>query len=292
MELTRFENLGASIRLLGGSKVTAELVKALELGVKDADPNDVVAGDSGIFFLSDEGALTRVLVNIVDKSTSSRYVTAKQRALIESGKFDDDELVESLHKYHLVRCKTIERAEEQGWRDKYKLSHRADGRFYYRFLANNEVIAERKDQRLLVCKNCLSAAAAADAIGRPASREDFKPNDFLNALEGNKVVGLPDRGEFAEQSVPNKYARDWRLIANALKRRKNFRCEGLNCPSRDLSDRASRRFLHAHHKDLDKTNNDFSNLEALCIYCHAQEPGHEHMKLSPDYRAYRRTLLN
>jgi len=290
MNITRFENFEAAIRLLGGTKVPAELIRALELGVKDVRPEDIVVGDHGIYYLSDDGILTRVLVNIVDKTLSRRYMSADQLAMVESGDFDNDELVESLHKYHVLRCKTLENAEKHGWRDKYKMSHRSDGRFYYRFLENNQVFEERKDQRLYVCKNCLSAAAAAGLVDASVERESFEAGEFLDADDGQNTIGLREQGEFAEQSVPNKYVQDWRLIANMLKHKKKYRCEGLGCPNRDLGSSKLRRFLHAHHRDMDKANNVFSNLEALCVYCHAQQPGHDHMKSSADYLSYRRLL--
>jgi len=286
MEVTRFENFEAAIRLLGGTKVPPELVEALQLGVKDARPEDVIAGHDGVYYLSDDGILTRVLVNIVDKAITRRYMSPAQFGLFEKAQFEDDDLVESLHKYHFLRCKTLENAEKHGWRDKYKMSHRTDGRFHYRFLEKNEIRAERQNQRLYACKNCLSAAIANGTIDASVERETFEPHELLQPDEGNKTIGLPEQGEFAEQSVPNKYARDWRLIANALKRKKKYRCEGLGCPNRDLSNQGLRRFLHAHHRDMDKTNNAFSNLEALCIYCHAQQPGHDHIKSTSDYRSY------
>lgn len=286
MKLTTFEKLEIAIRLLGGKKVSAELVEALYMGTKDVHPEDVIVGDFGVYYLSDEGVLSRVVVHIVDKSLTSRYVGPKLREMVSRGDFENSELIENLHKYHLVRCNTLERAENEGWRDKYKMSNRQDGRFHYRFIEENAVREVREDQRLYVCKNCLKDVIDTGYLDRGTRREEFEPKAFLTSEDGGDLVGLEERGEYAEHSLPNMYADDWPLIARALKRKKKFRCEGLSCPHRDLSDPGLQRFLHAHHADMDKSHNSFSNLEALCIYCHAKQPGHEQIRSMPDYRRY------
>lgn len=286
MKLTRFENLEAAIRSLGGSKVTAELVKAFNTGTKDVDPDDIIVGDFGIYWLSDEGVLTKVVVHIVDKSLSGSYVRSELVDLVNRAEFEDESLIPDLHKYHLVRCNTLERAENEGWRDKYKMSNRQDGRFFYRFVKDGQVKVTREDQRLFVCKNCLADVISTGFVAPGTTRDTFEPGKFLDTEEGGEFVGLDEQGEFAEHSLPNMYADDWRAIARTLKRKKKYRCEGADCPSRDLSSPKLRRYFHAHHKDMDKSNNRFSNLEALCIHCHAHQPGHEHMLSSKDYRDY------
>jgi hypothetical protein len=286
MKLTTFDNLEAAIRLLGGTKVSVELIRSLELGTKDVRPEDVIVGDFGIYYLSDDGVLSRVVVHIVDKSLTGRYVKPELRTMVEREDYENDALVEDLHKYHLVRCNTLERAEREGWRDRYKMSNRKDGRFHYRFLEEKKVREVREDQRLYVCKLCLNDVIDTGYVNAGTDREHFEPQSFLTTADAHDLVGLEEQGEYAEHSLPNMYVDDWRLIARSLKQKKRFRCEGPNCPRRDLSDQSIQRYLHAHHVDMDKSHNRFSNLQALCIYCHANEPGHSHMKATPDYRRY------
>ena len=292
MKFTRFDKLELAIRELGGSKVSAEFVKALSLGELDANPEDLISGDAGIYYLSPEGALTRVIIHIVDKDIRGPYFNAKLRQLIYNGQFDDDALVEQLHKFHLVRCRTIESAETGGWRDRYKMSNRRDGRFYYRFISDSDVYKELVDQRLYICMNCLHRIADAGVIPHGMQKQQFVPKIFFEYTDADEMVGIGEYGEYGSQSVPNKYAKDWPLIAKSLKKKKGFQCEGLDCPHRDLSAPAMRKYLHAHHKDLDKSNNDFSNLEALCVYCHANEPNHSHMKGTRQYREYCDSILS
>lgn len=292
MKFTRFEKLELAIQELGGSKVSREFVKALSRGEVDVNSEDLISGDAGIYYLSPAGALTRVIIHIVDKDIQGRHFNTELRRLIDKGQFDDDSLVESLHKFHLVRCSTIERAESERWRDRYKMSNRRDGRFYYRFISDSDVYKELTDQRLFICMNCLSKITDAGVIPRGMHKQQFVPKIFFEYADADKMVGIEERGEYGSQSVPNKYAKDWRLIADNLKKNKGFQCEGVDCPHRDLSAPAMRKYLHAHHKDLDKSNNDFSNLEALCVYCHANEPNHSHMKGTRQYKEYSDFVLS
>jgi len=286
MKLTRFDKLEVAIRLIGGTKVSAALVRALSTGTKDVSPDDLITGEQGIYYLTDEGVLTRVIVNVVDKNIRGRYFKPEWRAFVEKAEYEAETLVEGLHRYHLVRCNTIERAENEGWRDKYKMSHRRDGRFFYRFIADDKVHRESKDQRLHFCMNCLRRLAEAGIVPAGIEKGDFEPRMFFDYAEANEVTGLKEGGEYAEHSVPNKYAKDWRLIAQRLKEKRGFRCEESDCLHPDLSAPNLRRFLHAHHVDMDKSNNNFSNLQLLCIGCHAEQPGHSHMKGTRDYKEY------
>lgn len=52
----------------------------------------------------------------------------------------------------------------------------------------------------------------------------------------------------------------------------------------DLTERKS--FLHTHHKDGYKSNNQRGNLQALCIGCHLTKPDHTHLRNLPDYRKF------
>ncbi len=155
MKFTRFEMLELAVRSLGGSKAIAKLAKEISEGLKDVSVDDIVLGDAGIYYVSETGELTRVLVNIVDKNYRGRFFKPEYRDLVQNGEFDDGGLVEQLHRYHLVRCRTIETAESEGWRDKYKMSNRRDGRFFYRFLTDSDVYYKRTDQLLYSFQNCL-----------------------------------------------------------------------------------------------------------------------------------------
>ena len=149
MKFTDFSKLKIEIAALGANPVAANLEKALiGRGISvEHDSDKIVVGAHGIY-LVDQGVAVKVVLHIVDMNLSSSY-SRKVLALVDNGDFESPDLIEAIHKYHVLKCKTIENAERHGWRkDRYKMSRRNDGSFYYRFLMNNNVYVEREAQKL------------------------------------------------------------------------------------------------------------------------------------------------
>jgi hypothetical protein len=115
MDLTSFKNLKRAVNELGASPILAKLDKQL-IGkgiVIDTNADQVVVGENGIYYVDPSGILTKTVVHIVDMSVKARY--ARQlRTAVEQGDFESDYVLDKIHKYHLMRCKTIETAEEGG----------------------------------------------------------------------------------------------------------------------------------------------------------------------------------
>lgn len=62
------------------------------------------------------------------------------------------------------------------------------------------------------------------------------------------------------------YTRDWEIISRGIRERNNYTCElcGLH-----ISNPYDQHFIHVHHKNGRKTDNRDSNLQCLCLRCHA-----------------------
>lgn len=286
MKFTDFEKLRLVIEVLGASPVIANLenqFKGEGLSVHENIAR-IVIGDEGIYHIDPSGLLTKVIVNIVDKNISSRYA-AELSQLVHNNDFESLKLLSDVHKYHLLKCKVIERAENEGWRDKYKMNRRTDGTFFYRFIENNEVYLERENQRLYVCKICLKEINRL--LGSSDTREIFDIDDFFSSsvYETNR---LPEKGNYSHLCAPNIYQNDWSEISKRYRALIHYQCENPDCPSPDLLSQNLHQYLHTHHLSLDKSNNQYSNLKALCVYCHANQPNHEQMKKTLDYIQYKR----
>lgn len=63
------------------------------------------------------------------------------------------------------------------------------------------------------------------------------------------------------------YTRDWEQISKNFREEHLFTCNRCGLRIDDLFDR---QYIHCHHKDGNKLNNNSSNLECLCIECHSQ----------------------
>ena len=75
-----------------------------------------------------------------------------------------------------------------------------------------------------------------------------------------------------EEIGGNEYSEDWEIISRNYRSSIGYRCEICGV---DLSNKTD--LLHTHHITGNKQNNDPSNLQALCILCHAMHPGHNNL---------------
>ena len=282
LKLTRFENLHRAIQRLGAEQSVERLIKEIASGKKEIDPDKLLYGEDGIFFVDSRGILSRILLHICDKNISSRFFKDGPRVAFDARDFEHKSLIWAIHKYHLINCETLDRAKREGWREKYVISPRRDGRFYYRYTNGLQVLVTNEDQRLDVCGNCIKDLNARWQT--TFVKRGFLPTHFFSheAIQS----GIQYGGERqAENCPPNIYARDWSLISEKYRQLVNYQCEGDHCNFRDLSSPNLRRFLHCHHKNFAKSDNSMSNLMALCIHCHAEEPMHE-LKKTPDYQTF------
>jgi len=285
MKFTLFVKLQDEVQKLGATPVSVRLEKLLTgQGIPvTAHSKEIVVGSSGIYHLHPDGSLTKVVIHIVDKNLSSEY-SQKIRPYVHSGDFTSLELIKGLNKYHLVNCGTIERADREGWRkDRYRMSRRTNGTFYYRYIENNTVCKIKKNQKLSVCKNCLKIINEISGNNFNVSNfnlEKFLSSDFII------INRLHEQGQYEDMCAPNIYKSDWSEISKKYRELVKYQCENPNCPNRDLSDPKFHKYLHTHHVSQEKSNNNYSNLKAYCIYCHAQQPNHKQLLNTPDYNRY------
>jgi hypothetical protein len=281
MKLTKFDKLKLAIEALGASPVVSDLVKKLKGDGVDIDASSTVVTDNGIYYIDKTGLLTKVVIHIVDKPLDGHWANNLYK-FVSNGQFESSELIDEIHKFHVLNCMTIKRAESEGWVDRYKGSKRTDGRFFYRFLKDNRVLSEQLDQELNICKNCLKLVS--QHVGGEISVEKFDLDEFFSVHGVMAPLDIPVVDEMA--CAPNIYQDDWPDISTAFKKIRNYKCEGEHCPHPNLSESSLKRYLHTHHVSMDKTNNQISNLKALCIYCHANQPNHSQLKASKDYKDY------
>ena len=65
----------------------------------------------------------------------------------------------------------------------------------------------------------------------------------------------------------------WDPFSRAYRAEKDNRCEscGIQLQGENTY------YLDPHHIDKDRRNNEKSNLRVLCVLCHANQQGHQHM---------------
>ncbi|MBK9488798.1 MAG: hypothetical protein IPO07_08370 [Haliscomenobacter sp.] len=80
-----------------------------------------------------------------------------------------------------------------------------------------------------------------------------------------KMASLPQNPPMPADS--NGYPLNFAEISTAFRRLKSYTCERCHLTIHNPNDQ---RFIHTHHKDLNKSNNCIENFQCLCIECHSQ----------------------
>lgn len=189
-------------------------------------------------------------------------------------------------KYHLCNCSTIQQFKENGYFHNYRWANTESVT-----VINRSTGVEVPFERLELCKNCISM------IRELAGHVTFQTSEEFVDFVKNKVYGndsndedgmIPDTGEAAIAEAMKKelglsntdfgaeydifgYVHGWEQISRSYREKHNYTCE--RCGLK-IDDPLDRRFIHVHHKDGNKANNSESNLECLCIDCHAHIDEH------------------
>lgn len=183
----------------------------------------------------------------------------------------------TLPKYHLSNCRTLVEMRQKNRFDRYHISRNPDGNF--------KVHLDGREQfsSLEVCWHCLENLnfknfKSASQARKKSQRASFKIAEFLAEYDSQHPQ-LP--AHTVETAPPNEYSLDWDIIRKKKKEAVSWVCEKCKI---DLT--AYRSFLHVHHQNGLKYDNSPSNLEALCVECHASEPMHGHMKNREDLAVF------
>ena len=189
------------------------------------------------------------------------------------------------YKYHVAECRTLIKMREKKRFERYVATSRTDGLFIVNIRYWDETPDKHEvESRMDVCRNCLQALDWENYSSASKPRRDeifkrFSPERFFEKYGQTRVESLPVH---TPQTAPSdEYSAHWHTISTDYREYRKWLCE--EC-GRDLTEHKS--FLHVHHIDGVKSNDVFSNLQALCIRCHARMPLHSHMLKSPDYARY------
>ena len=196
------------------------------------------------------------------------------------------------YKFHLSKCSTISKAFQYKRNSRYVISLRTDGQFKINLIDDNVIVEKDLIERLQVCKNCL------DHINYKAYRgniyetkiniyNNFELLEYFNSFESSQLDANQYRNAY--NAPLNVYNQSFNETSRLIKHKNDYVCSECNI---DLSKQEHNKFAHTHHVNGDKSNDSESNLEVLCIACHADKPGHERLRYSPDFLEFKKLKSN
>lgn len=186
-------------------------------------------------------------------------------------------------KFHVASCITLVDMKQKHQIDKYVVATRMDGLFELNITGDGR--PKRQLRRLDVCKNCLDhlqyknySHNSRNEVKQRAIR-DFSITEFFERYPTSLSENTP---RYNSDNAPvNDYTEDFEQVSLRFRESKNWTCE--ECGTKLAT---KREYLHTHHRNGLKNENQPDNLQALCIACHAEKPNHGHMKRDPRYAAY------
>lgn len=269
--LSLMERMGAKLsdwRLNGGDLDPLEVVRReLEKGIEiNAAEVEVVAGG----LLTYKGQ--HVVLYIKD--------TRKSRYTLENEK-------QNSPRFHLWDCQTLQKMKEAGRQERYVVTQRTDGLFPVVATDPDTRRTDELEAELGPCKNCLASInykgyAAATFETKEELWDRFNLNEYF-AEFSTFFSFKPSRTD--RDVVGGYYVQEWDKISRRIRSDAGWICDscGVNLTTKP-------NLLHCHHRNGDVRDNNRSNIEVLCIMCHAAKPLHGHLKPNAEARLSIATL--
>ena len=193
---------------------------------------------------------------------------------------------DNLPKFHVSNCRTLQEMRMKNRFGRYVVATRDDGKF----LINLQNAYRSWDEKLIeldVCKYCL-AHLAFDGYSLKLSKHNrlrifnaFTLKEFFSRYPKSPIKNRPAH---SDRSAPlDEYPENWSELSKKYRESVGWKCEECGI---DLSIRAYRKYLHVHHINSQRNDNRNSNLRAICIRDHAEQPDHGHLKLLPEYKEF------
>lgn len=161
---------------------------------------------------------------------------------------------------HIRKCDVIERFSDGNSVPLYRRAN-TDSVWVYDMDDN---YTDKQVTGLRICSHCIRIAQEAFPRMTVA--------DFIELLKESEDA---QSEENVEVDIFG-YTKDWETISRAVREQHKYTCE---CCGLQITDTHEQHYIHVHHKNGRKIDNKLSNLQCLCLRCHANVDKHHHDRL-------------
>lgn len=204
-------------------------IKPVDVSIEDIKNGTIEITSEGIFFKTKDGR------------KHPGFMYKRKYRLARYGK----------PRFHIRNCTTIQEFKSSG---SFESEYRWANEQIIPVIDMDDNNIDKVIQNLPLCKNCAH-------ILRSNQADIYTDNeDFVNEL---KKVSVQDI--LTDVDILG-YTREWQSISLNFREKRNYTCEHCGL---QITNEFDKGYIHCHHRDGDKTNNDERNLECLCVLCHS-----------------------
>lgn len=176
-------------------------------------------------------------------------------------------------RFHVADCSWIDDRRKKGRLDRYVVTNSTSGIFtvyaYDRFIRAH--LEEQIQAGLKVCKLCLKRIDYKGSVqkSRKERTEIWQNFSIAEFLEKHTTI-FASKPKYTVDSAPRPgYGNGWEEESRAYRANVGWKCEccGLNLDK-------NQKLLHTHHLNGVQGDRSASNLKALCVLCHSDQPDH------------------
>ena len=234
-------------------KIIAKLKKGIE--IEESDFKDNVKNIDG--FLWHKNNL--ILVYIRDNVYKKKNITIIR------------EYPDKASKFHIYWCITIRNmVKNKRFNSRYVMTRRDDGLFPIETNDEYGIDVGTYTEKLNVCRYCLGESnyhgyeRSLPEDQKAKHVADFNIKEFFEEV-GNRRRYEEEPTKTTESERTSYYSNNNADVAKNLKEKKQYKCEDCKV---FLGTHGHKQYLHMHHLNLDKSDNNPFNLKILCVNCH------------------------
>ena len=151
---------------------------------------------------------------------------------------------------HIRKCEVIDQFSDG---DSIPLYRRANTDSVWVHDMDDNMI-DKQVSGLKICSHCIKLAQEA--------YPQMTVVDFVKLLKNGETT---EQKQDVEVDIFG-YTKDWEIISRGIREQHKYTCE---CCGLQIIDPYDQHYIHVHHKNGKKIDNRSSNLQCLCLRCHA-----------------------